>query len=182
MTSIFGSPHQKKDPFFLMPTPNDPLFSTKSYTKCPLLSFFVTCMRMSLDIRNWTLNHDILPPNGKRLSQWRSQRGAGGATAPWQKLCPPSCPPNEITLCTEVYGELPFWVPVTPPAHSWAPLAAPSICKELILFQTKYWVRYDAMTGTVRYFDVSFLRTVFIPNGFCSERLLFRQVVSPNRI
>ena len=42
----------------------------------------------------------------------------------------PSRPPNEITLCTEVYGEPPFWVPVrAPPAHPWAPLAAPSFWK-----------------------------------------------------
>ena len=27
----------------------------------------------------------------------------------------PPLPQNEITLCTEVYGELPFWVPVYPP-------------------------------------------------------------------
>ena len=38
MTPISGSPHQKS-PFFLVPTPNDPLFSTKSYTECPLFSF-----------------------------------------------------------------------------------------------------------------------------------------------
>ena len=56
--------------------------------------------------------------------QWRSR-----ATAPWQKLCPPLVPPNEITLCTEVYGEPPFWVPVSPPAHPWAPLAIPSFWK-----------------------------------------------------
>ena len=33
--------HTKKDPFFFLfeTTPNDPLFSTKSYTECPLLSF-----------------------------------------------------------------------------------------------------------------------------------------------
>ena len=39
--------------------------------------------------------------------------GADGATAPWQKLYPLS-PPNETTLCTEVYGEPPFWVQVSP--------------------------------------------------------------------
>ena len=65
--------------------------------------------------------------------QWRSQRGAGGGGGGdrplWQKLCPPSCPPNEITFCTEVYGEPPFWVPVSPPAHPSAPLAAPSFWK-----------------------------------------------------
>ena len=55
--------------------------------------------------------------------------GGQGANRPRQKLCPPSCPPNEITFCTEVYGELPFWVPVSPPAHPSAPLAAPSFWK-----------------------------------------------------
>ena len=53
-------------------------------------------------------SHKISP------AQWHSQRGAGGWLPPWQKLCPLS-PPNEITLCTEVYGEPPFWVPVSPP-------------------------------------------------------------------
>ena len=38
MTPISGSPHQKS-PHFLVPTPNDPLFSTKSYTECPLFLF-----------------------------------------------------------------------------------------------------------------------------------------------
>ena len=38
MTPIFGSPNQKS-PLFLVPTPNDPLFSTKSYTERPLFSF-----------------------------------------------------------------------------------------------------------------------------------------------
>ena len=39
MTPIFKSPHQKKPPIFLVPTPNDPLFSTKSYTECLLFPF-----------------------------------------------------------------------------------------------------------------------------------------------
>ena len=30
---------KKKKTFFFEPTPNDPLFSTKSYTECPVLSF-----------------------------------------------------------------------------------------------------------------------------------------------
>ena len=34
MTPFLGSSHQK-DPIFLEPTPNDPLFSTTSYTECP---------------------------------------------------------------------------------------------------------------------------------------------------
>ena len=38
MTPISGSPYQKS-PHFLVPTPSDPLFSTKSYTECPLFSF-----------------------------------------------------------------------------------------------------------------------------------------------
>ena len=65
--------------------------------------------------------------SNSRCLQWHSQRGAG-ATTPRQKICPPR-PPNEITLRTEVYGEPPFWVPVSPPAHPWAPLAAPSFWK-----------------------------------------------------
>ena len=35
----FLGAHTKKAPIFLVPTPNDPLFSTKSYTECPLFSF-----------------------------------------------------------------------------------------------------------------------------------------------
>ena len=38
MTPIFGSRHQKS-PLFLVPTLNDPLYSTKSYTERPLFSF-----------------------------------------------------------------------------------------------------------------------------------------------
>ena len=64
-----------------------------------------------------TANSSLIPPSG-------IARGGGG-TAPCQKLCPP----HEITLCTEVYGESPFWVPVSPPAHPWAPFAAPSFWK-----------------------------------------------------
>ena len=39
MTPILGSPHQKSSHFFLVPTPNDLFFSTKSYTEHPLFSF-----------------------------------------------------------------------------------------------------------------------------------------------
>ena len=56
---------------------------------------------------------------------------AGGGqrgNCPLAETLPPS-PPHEITLCTEVYGEPQFWVPVSPPAHPWAPLAAPSFWK-----------------------------------------------------
>ena len=57
------------------------------------------------------LYHFLLGPEKICISnisfrQWRSQGGRGNCP-PWLKLCPP----NEITLCTEVYGELPFWVP-----------------------------------------------------------------------
>ena len=53
-----------------------------------------------------------------------------GTTTSLAETLPPSRPPNEIILCTEVYGELPFWVPVSPPTHPWAPLlAAPSFWK-----------------------------------------------------
>ena len=40
MTPYFGKFTPKKRPNYLDPTPNDPLFATKSYTKCPLFSFF----------------------------------------------------------------------------------------------------------------------------------------------
>ena len=61
-------------------------------------------------------------------NQWRSQRaGRGGRPPPGRNSAPSR--PHEITLCTEVYGEPPFWVPVSPPAHPWAPLAAPSFWK-----------------------------------------------------
>ena len=60
---------------------------------------------------------------GPAEGQWRSQ--GAGATTPLAETLPPLAP-NEITLCTEVYGELPFWIPVCPPpAHSWAPLPPP---------------------------------------------------------
>ena len=45
---------------------------------------------------------------------------------PAETLLPLPPPPNEITLCTEVYGEPPFWVPGSPPVHPWAPLPVPS--------------------------------------------------------
>ena len=68
----------------------------------------------------------------KSRGQWRSQRGAGGATAPsGRNSAPPPCPPNEITLCTEVYGELPFWVPVSPPCSPLSPPCRPLILKSL---------------------------------------------------
>ena len=60
--------------------------------------------------------------------QWRSQGGQGD-NRPLTENLPPSCPPNKITLCTEVYGELPFWVPVSPPPRS---LVSPP-CRPLIL-------------------------------------------------
>ena len=48
--------------------------------------------------------------------QWHSQgRGCRGQLSPCRNSAPPLAPPNEITLCTEVYGEPPFWVPVSPP-------------------------------------------------------------------
>ena len=69
----------------------------------------------------------VTTPHDKRcvVSHCSGVARGQGATAPWQELCPPLAP-NEITLCTEVYGEPPFWVPVSPSlAHPWAPLAAP---------------------------------------------------------
>ena len=44
----------------------------------------------------------------------------------------PSCPPNEITPCTEVYGELPFWVLVCTPPPPPRSLVSPP-CRFLIL-------------------------------------------------
>ena len=43
--------------------------------------------------------------------------GQWGGRPPPAETLPTSCPPNEITLCTEVYGESPFRVTVSPPAH-----------------------------------------------------------------
>ena len=64
--------------------------------------------------------------SGITKTQWR----AGGATTPLS-------PPNEITLCTEVYREPPFWVPVSPPpVHPWAPLP-PLILKSLATSQPR---------------------------------------------
>ena len=40
-------------------------------------------------------------------------------------------------------------------------------------------LRIPQPVGTVRYFDVSFLRTVFIPNSFYPERFLTRTVLIP---
>ena len=51
----------------------------------------------------------------------------------------PLLPPNEITFCTEVYGELPFWVPVSPPAHSWAPPCRHLFLKSLATPLRKIW-------------------------------------------
>ena len=56
-------------------------------------------------------------------SLWRSQ-GVGGDCPP-DRNSAPFFPPNEITLCTEVYAEPPLWVPFSPPAHPWAPLPPP---------------------------------------------------------
>ena len=38
-------------------------------------------------------------------------------------------PLNEMTLCTRVYGELPFWVPVGPPSPIHPLVATPSVEK-----------------------------------------------------
>ena len=70
----------------------------------------------------WKYRHKLVA-----FTQWHSQRGGrGGGDCPlWQKLCPPLAPPNEITLCTEVYGEPPFWVPVSPPCSPLSPPLPP---------------------------------------------------------
>ena len=59
--------------------------------------------------------------SGITKTQWRSRGGGRGNC--------PSLAPNEITLCTEVYREPPFWVPVIPSVHPWAPLASHSFWK-----------------------------------------------------
>ena len=58
-------------------------------------------------------------------------RGARGDCPPGRNSAPNSCPPNEITLCTEVYGEPPFWVPVSPPPGALSPRCCPLILKSL---------------------------------------------------
>ena len=55
--------------------------------------------------------------------QWRS-RGAEGRLPPGRNSAP-LLPPNEITRCTEVYGEPPFWVPVSPLLTPEPPLPSP---------------------------------------------------------
>ena len=56
--------------------------------------------------------------------------GGRGVTTPLAETLPPSCPPNEITFCTGVYGEPPFWVPVSPPL---TPPCCPLILKSLAM-------------------------------------------------
>ena len=57
-------------------------------------------------------------------------RGGGrGATAPFGRNSAPLLPPNEITLCTDVYGERPFWVLVSPPCSPLSPPCHPSFWK-----------------------------------------------------
>ena len=63
--------------------------------------------------------------------QWRSQRGGGMVG----RTLPPCPPPNVITLCTEVYGEPPFWVPGSPPPLS--PPCFPLILKSLATTRIK---------------------------------------------
>ena len=53
----------------------------------------------------------------------RSQRGRGDR--PRQNDAPPLLPPNEITLCTEVYGELPFESQSAPLLTPEPPLPSP---------------------------------------------------------
>ena len=69
------------------------------------------------------------------IAQWRSQRGGRGWLPPLAETLPPFCPPNEITLCTEVYGELPFWVPVNPPISPLSPPCRPLIMKSLATYE-----------------------------------------------
>ena len=55
-----------------------------------------------------------------------------------------------------------------------------------LAFVDKHWCHpiyraamHTLCSGAGRYFNVSFLRKVFIPNGFYSERFLFRNVLFP---
>ena len=66
---------------------------------------------------------------GKILEQIGSgvARGRGKWPPPGRHSAPPPYP-NEITLCTEVYGEPPFWVPVSTPSPN--PPCCPLILKK----------------------------------------------------
>ena len=75
--------------------------------------------------RNWLLTSSILIVTSHHDVTSGVARWGQGGDHPLADTLPPSCP-HEITLCTEVYGELPFWVPVSPP-H----LSPP--CRPLIL-------------------------------------------------
>ena len=98
------------------------LFTFKIKTSNFLLYVTTDYFRVSFWIWNWQWHQSSF----YSLTAV-AKSGGGGATAPWQKLCPPL--PQMKLYFVEVYGELPFWVPVSTPAHSWAPLAAPSFWK-----------------------------------------------------
>ena len=72
-----------------------------------------------LSARGWGLGHSGV-----------ARRGAGGDRPPGRNSAP-SCPPNEITLCTDYRG---LWraailSPSQPPCSPLSPLAAPSFWK-----------------------------------------------------
>ena len=110
--------------------------------------------------------------------QWRSQRGVGGWLPPWQKLCPPLLPPNEITLCTEVYGEPPFWVPVSPPLLTPQPPLPPphfeksgyahchQLCFKVKVFHTR------VLSQSFHWFLVNGIKSSNILTNLCKWPLL----------
>ena len=86
------------------------------------------CNRRSHMPRNWLLTSSILIVTSQHDVTSGVARGSQGGDCPLAETLPPSCP-HEITLCTEVYGESPFWVPVSPPHLS--PPCRPLILKSL---------------------------------------------------
>ena len=81
--------------------------------------------------------------------------------------------PSWIPVCTTLWASYklastgPFWRSTL--IRYWA---------NMLMFGGK-WLRHGGSTGTVRYADVSFLRTVFIPKGFYSERSFLWTEFSP---
>ena len=73
-------------------------------------------------------------------------RGGAGGESPLVRSSAPLHPPNEMTLFSGVYGEPPFWVPVSPPAclpllppHFEKSGYAPGVSSQDPPFQKKKW-------------------------------------------
>ena len=75
-----------------------------------------------------------------QLLSWgvASGGGGGGGVEPLSQKPHPLELPNEMTLCTGVYGELPFWVLVSTPCR---PLLLKSLATPLHLRLCSLWVR-----------------------------------------